>query len=373
MRENPELFEFLQSGSLDGVWYWDLQRPEHEWMSPRFWEVFGRNPADHPHLAAEWQDLIHPDDGAAALESAKKHFADPEHPYDQVVRYRHAQGHWVWVRCRGIAIRDESGTPIRMLGAHTEVTAERSAQEQLEARNTELEALNRELLALTRAVSHDVRSPMRTLASLLEALEEDTKGKLSESDEGLLSVIRRSAERIRGVVDGILEVTQLNAATPAVEEVNVEGLAGEILEDLGQETAGCELEIEPLPTLSTSRTLLRQVLQNLISNALKFRREGVPHRVWLRSKAEGDSMWAITVEDNGIGVEPEHLDRIFKPFVRLSDGRYGGTGIGLSLVRRAAERIGATLEVESTPGKGSRFRLRIPTDSAPVTSCTTGC
>ncbi len=114
--QTSAIFEFLQLGSLDGIWYWDLQNPDHEWLSPRFWELLGFDPAEMPHLAAAWQDLIYPDDLRTALENRAKHRADPDYPYDQVVRYRHKNGSCVWVRCRGIAIRDGNGDPVRMLG-----------------------------------------------------------------------------------------------------------------------------------------------------------------------------------------------------------------------------------------------------------------
>jgi diguanylate cyclase (GGDEF)-like protein/PAS domain S-box-containing protein len=119
----PEIFDFFQRGSLDGLWYWDLENPEHEWMNERFWELLGYDPAEMKHLASEWQDLINPDDLQVALANFEKHCEDPSHPYDQVVRYRHKKGHTVWVRCRGIAIRDEQGKPVRMLGAHNDLTA----------------------------------------------------------------------------------------------------------------------------------------------------------------------------------------------------------------------------------------------------------
>ncbi|MEO0659989.1 MAG: PAS domain-containing protein [Planctomycetota bacterium] len=122
IREDPEILRFIEDSALDGIWFWDLENPEHEWMSPRFWEVLGVDPATKQHVASEWQDLIHPDDLKAALRTAEAHFADPEVPYDQQVRYRHADGSTVWVRCRGRAVRDERGRPVRMLGAHTDVT-----------------------------------------------------------------------------------------------------------------------------------------------------------------------------------------------------------------------------------------------------------
>ncbi len=142
VRTNEDVFDFLQAGSLDGIWYWDLKDTEHEWMSPRFWEVFGYEPATKRHLATEWQDMIHPDDLGLALENFEKHLQDPMHPYDQVVRYRHADGHWIWVRCRGLIIRDpETGEGVRMLGAHTDVTALKETEVRLETALSEAQQL----------------------------------------------------------------------------------------------------------------------------------------------------------------------------------------------------------------------------------------
>lgn len=123
IKKDPKIFDFLQSGSLDGIWYWDLDNPEQEWMSEGFWEVLGIDPTTKQHLSSEWQDLIFKEDLEVALENFNKHCENPDHPYDQMVRYRHSDGSTVWVRCRGIAIRDETGKPIRMLGAHNNVTS----------------------------------------------------------------------------------------------------------------------------------------------------------------------------------------------------------------------------------------------------------
>lgn len=111
VRHGPVISEFLPAGSLDAIWHWDLENLEHEWMSPRFWEVFGHDPAEKQHLASEWQNMIYLDDLKMILDNFQKHSADPIHPYDQVVRYRHRDGSTVWVRCRGLAVRDAEGSP----------------------------------------------------------------------------------------------------------------------------------------------------------------------------------------------------------------------------------------------------------------------
>lgn len=129
--DDRSIFEFLQSGSLDGLWYWDIEKPEQEWMNARFWELLGYDPQEKKHLSSEWQHLIHPDDLNHALDNFQKHCADPSHPYNQIVRYRHKNGHTIWVRCRGLAIRDNNGKPIRMLGAHNDLTELKELEEQL--------------------------------------------------------------------------------------------------------------------------------------------------------------------------------------------------------------------------------------------------
>lgn len=122
LQSDPAIFEFLQAGSLDGLWYWDLVDQEHEWLSPRFKEVFGYSVDEVPHTSDWWQANIFEEDLAKAAERFQQHIDDPSVPYDLIVRYRHKNGSTVWIRCRGIAIRDEDGTPTRMLGAHTDLT-----------------------------------------------------------------------------------------------------------------------------------------------------------------------------------------------------------------------------------------------------------
>ncbi|MFH1845162.1 MAG: PAS domain S-box protein [bacterium] len=141
IQRDPSVFDFLQQGTLDGIWYWDIDSPENEWMSPGFWTTLGYDPAEMQHLASEWQDRIHPEDLAVALENFSRHCENPSHPYDQIVRYRHKNGATVWVRCRGVAIRDETGKPVRMLGAHTDLTPQKNAEDSLKESERFLEAM----------------------------------------------------------------------------------------------------------------------------------------------------------------------------------------------------------------------------------------
>ena len=152
---DPRIFDFLEAGSRDGMWYWDLENPSEEWLSPRLKELFGYSDDEVPNTSEWWQKNIHPDDLKVALDNFDKHRLDPRHPYDQVVRYRHKDGSVIWVRCRGIAIRDEKGEAIRMLGAHTDVTCLMRAEAELKDKADLLQLLHRLAATANEAVVLD--------------------------------------------------------------------------------------------------------------------------------------------------------------------------------------------------------------------------
>ncbi len=131
IKNDDSIFEFIQEGSLDGMWYWDLENPENKWMNAKFWTTLGYDPSSKNHHANEWKEIVYPEDLEVALINFDKHLANPGHPYDQIIRYKHANGGTVWIRCRGIAIRDESGKPLRMLGSHTNITKEKKQEKEL--------------------------------------------------------------------------------------------------------------------------------------------------------------------------------------------------------------------------------------------------
>lgn len=140
------VFEFLQDGVLDGIWYWDLEKVQNEWMSHKFWKLFGYDPNEKAHLSEEWQDIINQDDLKLATINFQKHLENPDYPYDQIVRYTHKDGSIVWVRCRGVAIYGLDGKPKRMLGAHLDITEIMNKQQSLVQKEMEIKKLKKELL-----------------------------------------------------------------------------------------------------------------------------------------------------------------------------------------------------------------------------------
>ncbi|WP_297088438.1 PAS domain S-box protein [uncultured Draconibacterium sp.] len=138
LKKDDTIFDFIQQGSLDGLWYWDLENAEDEWMSPGFWEVLGYNPKEMPHKASAWQDIINPDDLKVALDNFHKHVANPNRPYDQEVRYTHKNGSIVWIRCRGLVIRDNENKAVRMIGTHQDITQLKRSEQDLKKEHDEI-------------------------------------------------------------------------------------------------------------------------------------------------------------------------------------------------------------------------------------------
>lgn len=131
IKKDDDIFDFLQESSLDGLWFWDLENPDDEWMNAQFWTTLGYNPDRMPHKASAWQNIINKDDLIDVHQNFLKHLEDPSSPYDQIVRYKHKKGHTIWIRCRGKVFRNNLGKPIRMLGAHTDITEIKQREEEL--------------------------------------------------------------------------------------------------------------------------------------------------------------------------------------------------------------------------------------------------
>ena len=168
-----DVLDFLMEAGGDGISYQDLESPQEGWMSRGFWRALGYDPDDKPH-AGSLQDVIHPDDLEKVNADFQAHIADPLQPHEQVVRYKHKKtGKWVWVRCRAIALRDDSGTPFRVLGVHSDVTALHDAEgvlrgtveEFMDAR-TNLEAAVQAKIAFLEQISHEIRTPMNGILGM---------------------------------------------------------------------------------------------------------------------------------------------------------------------------------------------------------------
>ncbi|WP_339102655.1 ATP-binding protein [Haloterrigena salinisoli] len=250
-------------------------------------------------------------------------------------------------------------------------------------RERELEESNERLEQFAYAASHDLQEPLRMVSSYLQLIERRYADELDEDGEEFLEFAVDGADRMREMIDGLLEYSRVETRGDPFEPVDLERLLDDVLDDLSLqlEETDAEVETEPLPRVRGDASQLRQVFQNLLSNALEYSGDEPP-RVYLEaercearsaSKRSGEAaeyegaMWEISVVDEGIGIDPEDQDRVFDVFQRLhSREEYDGTGIGLALCERIVERHGGEIWVESEPGEGSTFSVTLPAVDEPA-------
>jgi PAS domain S-box-containing protein len=249
-----------------------------------------------------------------------------------------------------------------------DVTERRLAQERVTEAARELERSNRELTEFAAVASHDLRAPLRSVSSFVSLIEEDYGGTFTDEGRTYVGRIKAAVSRMAGLIDGLLALARVRAKGEPFVRVPLGEVVQEVVADLshGLAESGGLVEIGALPAIEADRLQMRQLLQNLIGNAIKFRRPGVPPRVRVsaapagRLEAEGDA-WELRVADNGIGLEPAHAERIFKPFERLHPhAAFEGSGLGLAVCARIVERHGGRIRAEGLPGEGATLIVTLP-------------
>ncbi len=253
------------------------------------------------------------------------------------------------------AIRDI--TEVRV--AQRELARQRDA---LESANLDLARSNSELEQFASVASHDLQEPLRKLVSFSELLRSDLGSDLPERAAQDLEFITDAARRMRTLVKDLLTLSRTGTAEMKVRSVSLDDCVDRVIEALDLRIAETRAVItrDPLPEVSGDPTLLEALYQNLLSNALKFVTPGMPPRIHLSAAPAPNDIWVVGVEDEGIGIEPERVQEIFRPFRRLhSNDKYPGTGIGLAIARKAIDRHGGRLWVESVKGQGSHFRFTL--------------
>jgi signal transduction histidine kinase len=246
------------------------------------------------------------------------------------------------------------------------------SNEELERQARELVRSNAELDQFASIASHDLQEPLRKVRTFTERISETEADTLSERGLDYLQRANASAERMQTLIEDLLRYSRVSTQGRSFAPVDLRRVTDDVLEDLSEQVSGtgAVVRVGSLPTINADAPQMRQLLQNLISNAIKFRREGVTPEVEVESKV--DSGWVtIVVRDNGIGFDPQYSRRIFRVFERLHGrGTYPGTGIGLALCRKIAERHGGTIVARSVPDEGSTFTVTMQTQRTEAVSDT---
>ncbi len=358
-QKSEDLYTTVVENSLTGIYI--IQEDKIVFVNQRFADIYGYSKEEL--IGRESADLEHPDDRPLIAEMRRKRMEGKKVAEEYEARGLKKSGEVIWVQRRNSIIHYE-GKPA-ILGNVLDVTALKRAEKGMKAYAKELERKNVELDNFASIASHDLREPLRKVQSFADVLMSKYGGSLDDQGKDFINRMQGAAARMQNLIESLLAFSHVTSKARPLEDIDLLGAVKEALSNLEvpiEETKGT-VEIDSLPTVKADRLQMVQLFQNLVGNALKFHREGVPPRVKIYSKASDDKEPSVEifVEDNGIGFDEKYLDRIFAPFERLhGKEQYQGVGMGLAICMKIVERHGGTIAAKSAPGKGSVFIVTLP-------------
>ncbi|HEX8988106.1 MAG TPA: PAS domain S-box protein [Rhodocyclaceae bacterium] len=342
--------------------------------------AFGVQPEEA--VGRSFEDFVHPDDRAALTEGFKRVLGGTREPHE--FRLIGPDGSLRHVRTSSRPVM-ENGRTIGLTGAMTDITERkqaeaallrlnqelRTAEEEIRRNNlqlerrvaertAQLEAANKELEAFSFSVSHDLRAPLRIIEGFIHILREDCASQLNDKGRDLLDRVHRGAQRMEQLIDDILAFSRAARTELASVDVDMEALARDVVAELAPPPGPPSIFVGPLPPARGDRAMLRQVLVNLVSNALKFSRVREAPAIAITGSTEGGET-IFSVKDNGVGFDSAYADRLFGVFERLhSASEFEGTGIGLAIAQRIVNRHGGRIWAEAKAGEGATFHFTLP-------------
>lgn len=370
LREERQRLAWVLEATRPGIWESNLVTGEMR-INERWAEMLGYTLQElEPIENATWRSRVHPEDLPRSHALREKHLSGELPFYNCDLRLRHKDGHWIWINTQGrVHQRDAQGCPIFMSGIHLDISDRVAAQEEVLALNASLErrvsertaALERSLRdmeAISYSIAHDLRAPLRAVNGFSVVITEEVDPPLGPVASDMLGRINTASRRMGQMLTDMLELLRVVRADLAAVPIDLEILARAVAEELAQEAPQAEIAIGPLPTVLGDATLLRQMLHNLMENALKYARHRTPPRLALHFD---NSAGAFCLRDNGMGFDMAHAGKLFGLFQRLHAGtEVPGTGVGLAIVSRIVERHGGRIWAEAQPDVGATFWWTLP-------------
>ena len=375
VEESNKELQFVMDVMPQIVW---VTKPDgyHDVYNKKWFEYTGLTYEESKDTG--WNEVVHPDDQARTW-TLWKSSLETGAAYEIEYRLKRYDGQYRWFLGRALPLKDEKGAVLKWFGTCTDVHDQKKAAETLEARvrerTAELQHKNSEMEQFTYAASHDMQEPLRKVQTFSSLLVQNSAERLDEKGKQYLSKINLSVDRMKAIIDGLLQYSHQTKEDRQQAHVDLNGILQGIEGDLELliEEKGAVITREQLPTIRAVPAQMNQLFANLLTNALKFNRPGTVPQIHVKSSSatskELDSRGLqvrgeavlISVHDNGIGFDPSYAEQIFLLFKRLHGrSQYEGTGIGLALCKKIVESHGGSLWAESQEGAGATFKMILP-------------
>jgi len=366
-RKNQERYNLAITAIEDGIWDWDLIKDDI-FLSQAFMHIIGYEKPEITDFRKFWFDAVHPDEREKLFEDLKDHIEGKTDVFLNIHRVKHKNGNWIWVESKGKCFHDEKGTPNRFLGTLTDITERKVTEQELISAKKEAENALKTKAEFLATMSHEIRTPMNAVIGMSGLLMET---ELNEEQREFADTIRLSGDHLLTIINDILDFSKIESERLTLEEQPFElsSCVEDVYDLMGPRALAKRLDLlyqidSHIPHMIVGDiTRLRQILGNLVSNAIKFTDFGeVFTSVELVEKDDDNLTLAFAVKDTGIGIHEEKRTKIFEAFSQADSSttrKYGGTGLGLAISKKLVELMEGKIWIESEFGKGSVFHFTI--------------
>ncbi len=368
--EMNERYDLVTKATNDIIWDWNILKDEVYRTGDGMITLIDSEDNTNVETNTYWQSRIHPDDLGVVKEKMEKFLKEPNLVYwTSTYRFKKPDNTYAHFFEKGYVTRNELKEAIRMIGATRDITMQIDTENllkdlnlKLKIRAEELANSNVELERFAYIASHDLQEPLRMVSSFLQLLQKKYETQLDDTANKYINLAVDGANRMKRLINDLLQFSRLTSFTIALKPVDTNEILDELQELFKMKLQTCNgtIIVEKLPTVNADKTPMLQLLQNLISNAIKYKSVDRDPVIKVSAK-ESDVDWVFIVEDNGIGIDSKFFEKIFVIFQRLHNkDEYSGTGIGLAICKKIVERFNGKIWLESARGKGSKFYFSIP-------------
>lgn len=369
LRTSEERFRLAIRGSNDGIFDWDFKNRTIYWSS-QYKAMLGYTEDEILGSEDSFRKLLHPEDADTFWNSFNSYINGELSEFSAIYRMVHKSGRPVWIHGRGKAIFNDEGQAVRFIGAHTDISYLKEHERELKEERDRAEAANSAKGEFLAHMSHEIRTPLTAISGIAEILSQNTNTENARQDK-LIKTLRTSTESLKELITDILDFSKIESGELEMENKTFK--LGELFQQVisimslkaVEKNLDFIFDYEAVRETSFygDKARLRQILINLVGNAIKFTEEGKVHvRAYLQSIQDANIL-TIDIEDTGIGVTDKAMEFIFEKFKQADSSvsrRYGGTGLGLPISKNLAELMGGTIRARSEVGKGSVFTLVLP-------------